>query len=86
MISETLLLISYFAFFKGIHAKVTNDSLCLQMGNGPPNRMMMFNPGQPNMIRGPRMANMPNVRMPQQQAVQQQVCSQNYNKVLTSVT
>ena len=47
------------------------------MGNGPPNRMMMFNPGQPNMIRGPRMANMPNVRMPQQQAVQQQVCTQN---------
>ena len=43
-----------------------------QMGNGPPNRMMMFNPGQPNMIRGPRMANMPNVRMSQQQAVQQQ--------------
>ena len=43
------------------------------MGNGPPNRMMMFNPGQPNMIRGPRMANMPNVRMPQQQVVQQQV-------------
>ena len=54
------------------------------MGNGPPNRMMMFNPGQPNMIRGPRMANMPNVRMPQQQAVQQQVCTQN--KVLISAT
>ena len=79
MISDTLLLISYFVLFyvkvylRNLYAIVTIVSLCLQMGNGPPNRMMMFNPGQPNMIRGPRMANMPNVRMPQQQVVQQQV-------------
>ena len=47
-----------------------------QMGNGPPNRMMMFNPRQPNMLGNPRMAAAgipPNVRMTQQQVQQQQV-------------
>ena len=46
-----------------------------QMGNGPPNRMMMFNPRQPNMLGNPRMAAAnipPNVRMTQQQVQQQQ--------------